>query len=142
MESKIYLVEFNNDSNRYAFFEDDEISGWLYLTKPGEKKPDHDCWIYNRIPVIDPKDIINYKNGPPPASSEYAKDDSRIITPKGMNIRLLWSSDGHSIALMINDAPFGYINGYNKLGYSRNLIKPGPWGNVFDEILFNMLFQH
>jgi hypothetical protein len=132
LSDKIFISQKNSISLRWAIFEDDGYSGWLYLTLPDEEKPIADCWIYNRIEAPEPTEIKQFKNWPPPATSEYASSDSILSNPDETEFIFKWSKDGNSVALIFNNIPFGYIICNRKLGFSRNLIKSGPW--VFEPI--------
>lgn len=110
MSKRIFLSHNNKSSGRWAVFEDDGVSGWLYLTNPNDQKPIADCWIYNRIQAIEPAEILEYRNGPPPASSEYACLGALIFDVVEKDIQIRWSDDGNAVSLLINEIPMGYIS--------------------------------
>ncbi len=140
MSDGIFLSEKNSTSCRWAIFEDDKVSGWLYLTSANEKKPVGDCWIYNRIKAPSPSEIKNYRNGPPPASSDFCDSNIFVLPTDNISIIFRWSNDGNAVALIVDNISLGYIIAGNRGGYSRNLIRNGPWGNVFDEDRYREVF--
>ena len=52
----------------------------------------------------------------------------------------LWSEDGESVALTSDRQAVACIIAAEKLGYSRKLVKNGPWGNVWSEKVFQKVF--
>jgi hypothetical protein len=140
MSDNIFLSNRNSCSGRFAIFEDNGIAAWLYLTDPESNKPISDCWLYNRIDAPEPAKVRSFRPGPPPASEEYTDTKAYFPVPKGSDIEFKWSADGNAVALLINKIPVGYILSSEKRGFSRNLIKQGPWGNIFDVELFKTMF--
>lgn len=144
MSEGIFMSDRNPISERWVIFEDDEISGWLYLTNPNDTKTVVDCWIYNRIEAPDPSEISNFrKNGsPPPASTKYAGSNAFVLEPDKTKISFKWSSNGNAVALIIDGKPLGYVVEGNQRGYSKNLLAAGPWGNVFEEEKYQEIFSN
>jgi hypothetical protein len=139
------LSEQHPASRRWAMFEDDGTSGWLYLTEPGKRKPIADCWIYNRIPAPAPDDISSYRDrgGPPPAPEGYAGPDALVnALPDKRSVRFVWSLDGESVALHINQELMGFIAQGVQRGFSKNLVEAGPWGRPLDSTLYAELFSN
>ena len=141
MCESIFLTSSNEYSKRTAIFEDNGISGWLYLTCPNDNKIIRDCWIYNRISAPDFFEISKYKNGPPPASVEYAGENSCMQDPFEEGFHFKWSPDGNAVALLFENTPLGYITLKNEKGYSKNLVKPGPWGDLLNQKDYEELFN-
>ena len=48
----IFLQEQSPVSRRYAIFEDDGKTAYLYLTRPGELKPIKEAVAYSRVPPV------------------------------------------------------------------------------------------
>lgn len=141
MSEGIFISDKNPLTNRWVIFEDDGVSGWLYLTNPNEKKPVMDCWIYNRILAPSPSEIAKFQNDPPPATNEYAGPNALVTSPEDMKISFNWSNDGSAVALIGDNIPLGFIVVGTKAGFSRNLLKTGPWGNVFNEERYQKVFS-
>ena len=56
---------------------DDGITGILYLYAPSDaEKTEADCFAYNRVDPIDPKEVNSYRPGPPPIAKGYASKDA------------------------------------------------------------------
>jgi len=140
LSEKIFLSNNNPISGRWAIFEDDGVSAWLYLTSPNDNRPIADCWIYNRIPAPESTEINKYRNGPPPASSEYAAKSAFVSEVNENSVQIKWSTDGNAVSLIIDGIPYGYITSENKVGFCRNLKKDGPWGNMFEMENYDRLF--
>ena len=52
-----------------------------------------------------------------------------------------WSEDGESVSFLDGNSLLGFIATGQKRGYSRNLNKAGPWGNILDKNLYELLFS-
>jgi hypothetical protein len=56
---------------------------------------------------------------------------------------LLWSLDGNAVSVLIDGVPTGFLilgeRGHG--GYSRHLIKEGPWGRPWNEERFRKVFE-
>lgn len=128
MQTGPLISEQNPTSRRWAVFEDDGISGWLYLTEPESEKPIADCWIYNRVAVTKSADEYISGGTAPPAPSSYTTPDAEM-TADETDLTFLWAGDGESVALFIKGSLVGFVVSGRQRGYSRNLVKEGPWGN-------------
>lgn len=137
------IPEQHPGSLRFAIFEDDGTAGYLYLTKPGSRNVVRDCWLYNRIAEPDPSEFKEYRESPPPAAKGYAGPDSQLRTPSEEAVSFLWSSDGNAVCAMIDGEPVGFLisgeNGHG--GFSRHLIRTGPWGKPWDQRRFEEFFS-
>lgn len=138
----MFVSEQHPGSRRSAVFEDDGTTGYLYLTEPESQKVARDCWLYNRIPAPDPSEIKQYRGSPPPAARGHAGPDAQLATPAEDTVSFLWSSDGNAACAVIDGEPIGFViageAGHG--GYSRHLIRAGPWGKSWDEQRFNEVF--
>jgi hypothetical protein len=135
-----FISEQNPTSHRRAVFEDDGISGWLYLTEPESQKPIADSWIYNRVSVKESAEEYMSRGTAPPAPLSYAGPDAEMAADES-DFSLLWAGDGESVALFINRSLVGFIVSGGPRGYSRNLVKEGPWGIPLDEELYRTVFE-
>ncbi|MCN4145164.1 MAG: hypothetical protein LC437_09155 [Thiohalomonas sp.] len=100
-----------------------------------------DAWIYNRIPTPSQADIAQFKTASPPAIRTYAHANARFAPLKSDTFELKWSPDGRSVVLLINSIPFGFIPPGIPRGYSKHLIKTGPWGHKWDEPLYQIIMN-
>jgi hypothetical protein len=129
-------------SRRWAVFDDEGDSAWLYLTERDEPRPIADCWVYNRVPAPQPAEIARYRGGPPPACIGHAGPDARYQGPEPPVVRFLWSPDGESVAVWINGRELGYIVSGGRRGFSRHLLQAGPWGQPWDEPRYRAVFPN
>ena len=53
--------------------------------------------------------------------------------------RLLWADSGHSVALLINEEPWAFIEEEQHQGYSRGILKKGIC-NLWSQELFEKIF--
>ena len=97
-EQELFLDSKHSLSQRFAVFEDNGTSAWLYLTEPDSRKPVADAWVYNRVPAPPTKEIQAYRGGPPPAAIGYASDSALCPTPADHEWSFIWSTDGQSDA--------------------------------------------
>lgn len=139
-QDNLFLDSHHPVSRRFATFEDDGTSAWLYLTEPDIRKPVADAWVYNRIPAPPTQDIRLYRNGPPPAAIGYASEQALCTCPHDHEWSLMWSTDGQSVAIAKDDVAVACIVAAQKPGYSRQLIKDGPWGNIWSGDKFEQAF--
>ena len=140
----MFVSEQHPTSRRFAVFEEDETTAYLYLTAPDGAKPIGDCWVYNRIPAPERSEIEKYRVLPPPAARGYVGPNAeRPVPPEGA-IKFLWSPDGNAVSVLIEGVPTGFLvfgeGGHG--GYSLHLIKEGPWGRPWDEERFREVFEH
>lgn len=140
MKSPRLLSDKHLLSQRTAVFEDDGTSAWLYLTAPRGNKPVADCWVYNRIPPPDPASIRSYQGGPPPACQGYADLEGTVGPEYFAMVKFVWASDGNAVSVWVGDQALGFIAGASLQGYSRFLLRDGPWGNVWDQALYDTSF--
>jgi hypothetical protein len=136
----LFLSVQHPESMRHAIVSDEGASVWLYLTEPASSRPSADCWLFNTIPA--PTDLSNFqsRNGPPPAIQQFATPSSQRQPPNPTEVTFLWSSDGHSIALLIKGELFGFICAGDRKGFSKNLLTSGPWGAPVDATLYTAIF--
>jgi len=142
MASKNMLLAHQNPSSRrFVTLHDDGTSAWLYLTEPDSRKPCGDAWVYNRIPAPPKCEIARYRGGPPPAAREYAATSALCKAPSSHEWSFAWSCDGEAVALLKDDAPVAFIIAGTKGGYSRELVKDGPWGHPWSSKLYKTTFE-
>jgi hypothetical protein len=124
-------------SRRWAVFEDDGVSGWLYLTAPNEERPVADCWVYNRIsaPTTETSRTYAELGSPPPASVDYVDGEAQYTGAEPPQVQLVWAGEGESVAVLIDHVALGAIiaGGGPGEGISRHLTRPGPWGKPWNE---------
>ncbi len=139
-EDAIFLEAKHETSGRLAVLEDDGNSGWLYLTEPNTRRPVADAWVYNRIPAPTVSEVKAHRGGPPPAAIGYASDSALCESPREHEWTIIWTADGHSVAIAKDGVPAACIVANQNPGFSRELIKDGPWGRVWSDAEFARVF--
>jgi len=114
--------------------EDDGDVAYLYLTEPHRTKIAAAAWIYNRA---------NFPVNLPPDSSAESFDTSAFgahSSPVARDWRLLWSRDGHSVAVLADGFPMACIINATNPGYSRGLAASTSIGNAWDNGVYAAIF--
>ncbi len=144
-EPRYFDWEQHPVSSRWAVFEDNQVTGYLYLTPPAEQRPIADCWLYNVVEAPSYEEAKRYaeQGGAPPASIGYTSPDARYDPSTSPHIRFIWSRDGESVAAEVDGVVLGFItlDDTQAESYSRNLNRDGEWGNTWDERLYRSLFK-
>ena len=141
METLPFLSEQHETSGRYAIFEDDGASAWLYITEPGTTQPVADAWVYNRVAAPTMEEVQSYRDQPPPAAQGFISDAARCDNPEQHEWSFLWSDDGEAVAILRDDLAMACILLDQSVSYSRNLVQTGPWGGEWNETAFASRFK-
>jgi len=96
--------------------------------------------FYNRIASPQMETINKYRGGPPPAAQGYASESALCENPTAHEWSFVWSPDGESVAVVNDGQAIAFIVDGQKSGYSRELVKDGPWGHPWSESLFRQKF--
>lgn len=139
-DENLFLEDEHAESGLLAVLEDDGTSAWLYIFDAASRKPHGDAWVYNRIAAPPTEAIKSYRGGPPPAAQGYAGKDALCEDPSSHEWSFVWSVDGESVAVAKDGEPLAFIIGGQNGGYSRELVKDGPWGHPWSEKLFRSKF--
>lgn len=139
-DENLFLENAHRESGLLAVLDDDGTSAWLYISEADTRKPLADAWVYNRIAAPPAEAIKSYRGGPPPAAQGYASEDALCEDPSSHEWSFVWSSDGASVAVEKDGQPVAFIIGGQRGGYSRELVKDGPWGHPWSEELFRLTF--
>jgi hypothetical protein len=139
-DENLFLEHEHRESGRLAVLEDDGTSAWLYISEADSRKPIGDAWVYNRIAAPPTEAIKSFHGGPPPAAKGYASEAALCENPSSHEWSFVWSADGESVAVAKDGEPVAFIIGGEKGGYSRELVKDGPWGQPWSEKLFRLKF--
>jgi hypothetical protein len=134
--SKKYLLSKQHVGNlRWAVVDDDGTCAWLYITEPDSEKPVSDCFLYNRIPVIE-DEIVNYyvsRGIQPPISKKFASQSALIKNIDEGQVQINWSNDGSLVTVNIFGNKWATIFIGEKLGSSRGIENEGPFGYPLTE---------
>lgn len=140
-QQEVFLSSQHPQSKRWAILEDDGTSAWFYITAPDSEKPVADCFVYNRIPPIEPEKLQDYLNGPPPVTTRYAGPAAYQPNPKQEQFEIAWAGGGESAAVLMDGKPIAFILQGQNHGYSSNLTAEGPFGHPWNQKLFDQTFQ-
>lgn len=134
MNDDTYILQSHNDTSCFvAVFEDDGTSGWLYLCDDKDRAPIADVWIHNRIIAPPRSEIEKYRGSPPPAACGYSDDSTICHDPDKHDWTFAWREDGNAVVIHRDGIPMAMLVASDRRGWSRNLLRNGPWGNVWDE---------
>ncbi|MFP6674626.1 MAG: hypothetical protein VB878_06075, partial [Pirellulaceae bacterium] len=75
--------------------------------------------------------------GAPPLVSGYASEGSVMPDMTVERLRIEWGSAVPSVLVYVDDEPFALIVASEKQGYSKAIVKPGPWGQPWNEETLN-----
>jgi hypothetical protein len=140
-DDNLFLEHKHPVSGLLAVLEDDGTSAWLYISNGESRRPVADAWVYNRIAAPALEAIQSYRGGPPPAAQGYAGEGALCDDPSSYEWSFVWSPDGQSVAVTQDGQAVAFIIGGQKGGYSRELVKDGPWGHPWSEKLFQSNFS-
>lgn len=140
MTQNLFLSEMHPVSRRFAELEDDGTSAWLYLTEPNTRRVVADAWVYNRVAPPRPEEANSFRPTPPPAALGFAIARALCASPERHEWGFAWSDDGGSVAVTKDGQAVACIIAGNKRGYSRELVRDGPWGNAWSDAAFARAF--
>ncbi|BCU77820.1 hypothetical protein llg_25350 [Luteolibacter sp. LG18] len=140
-EEDLFLSLGSEASGRAAVVEGDGYSVWLYLTAPGQQRPVADGIVCSLVPPTDEL-VSPYGDGGPPVLLRKHASDMAVQTGfSAGDIGLLFSQDGHSVAVILRGEPWAYISHTENRGYSKGLSLDGPFGHPWDQEEFDRLFE-
>ncbi len=131
VNDNVFLTDYNESSGRYLIIDEDRFTGWAYLTKPFSKEIDIDCWLYNKIKVID-TDITKYKNTPPPIPEKYLKSSFSHLNFVNLNssdFGITRNEQDNKIFITIFDYTVAMIDVVNHMSYNIFINTECGWGN-------------
>ena len=134
MPEPLFLTSRSAASNRAAIVAEDGDSVWLYLTGPGSTRPERDCWLLNTPSAASEPDPERYRSEglPPPAPAEIIDPKGVQKAPEPKRWNFLWSPNGDAVAVAVDDIVIGVVAVAEARGFSRHLLRSGPWGNAWD----------
>jgi len=115
--------------------EDDGDVAYLYLTAPQLPEIAATAWIYNHanFPAILTSGFGAESIG---AGGAFGARDN----PASRDWTLLWSHDGHSVAVLADGFPMACIVNASSPGYSRGLERSTSLGNAWDNEVYASIF--
>ena len=141
MNDKPFLSERHGESRRQAVFEDTGIAAYLYLSSADSNAIVADAWVYNRIeaPTID--EAKSCRPDPPPAAEGYATAEAYLPSPGAYVWSFRWAQDGQSVAICADGVALAFIRGGQRRGFSRHLLRSGPWGEPWSDEVYEATFS-
>ena len=128
-------------SKRWAFLEDDGMSAWLYITESADPVPIASCLIYSCLEPV-PSVPADWKRGvPPPLTHDYATDRALQLNAEQAKLQLGWETNGRAVVVLMDDEPVAFMLVEEKRGYSKSVLRSGPYGEPWDDDLFEETFR-
>ena len=141
---QLFLTDANHQSGRTAVVTEEADSVWLYLTAPGQQRPERDCWLLNTpdAPSRPLPHLYRERQSPPPAPADFTLPGAVQTVPTADRWSFVWSDDGMSVAALLDDEPIGVASGARPRGLAR-FIKAGaaPWAEPWDESFWLRTFM-
>ena len=136
------IASRSEDSGRTAIVHEEVDSVWLYLSRPGEARPDVSCWVLNTLDAPPVPDFAVYRSQSAPPPLPRAQVDGEPPDPRHGRWSLLWSPDGNAVTALLDDQPIAFVVGGHSRGYARH-VKAGatPWALPWDEKAFAAAFE-
>jgi hypothetical protein len=139
MADEIYLDSVNPTGLLQCIIEGDAQSVWMYLHDLESSSVIADAPICSLVALIT---IAEFKasyhgEGAPPLVSGYASEGSVMPDMTVERLRIEWGSAVPSVLVYVDDEPFTLIVASEKQGYSKAIVKPGPWGQPWNEETLN-----
>ena len=139
--SEIYKKEKHPISGRLVMFEDDGTSAWLYLSSPSGEGIEKDAFAYSPIEPLEELNKSEIENGEPPKLIKSLVTPSSVIVGAiESDFSFRWSKNGESVALFHKGEAISTIYQNYKSGYSKSLSKASPFGNPWDNELYESEF--
>jgi hypothetical protein len=139
----LFVEAQHPQSKRHAVLEENAGSVYLYLTTPGEPRPERDIIVFSTQPLVSEKVALARAEAgdPPPLAKEYASDNAILNGVKLDQLALTWSKDGQAVAIIRAGKPLAMVLMGKKRGYSKALRRSGFYGEPWDEALFTKTFK-
>jgi hypothetical protein len=136
-----HLQDRHPASHRYAILEDNGTTLWLYLTAPDEPTVVAETWIFNHDEPIQSQEWPLFQHGramfPP---EELSPVEVVFDRPEVHSWTFDWSADGEAVAVFCDAQPIAMVQSTRRLGFSRHVIRAGPWGVPWCARTFHSLF--
>jgi|SRR5213082_804759 len=140
------MIAFSENviSLRTAVFEDDGVLATLVLLPPDpDRRPDGHlhrgvCWVYRRHPSLHSTSAkASLKKHTGSTVFENLRPLKIGLDPE---VSFLWSESGHSVAVVVDGEPMGFISEHKHCPYSKSEKTPPVNQNPWDEDVFRRLF--
>lgn len=115
---------------------------WMYLHDLSVPCVIGDTPICSLVRLISLDDFKEqYQRGEtPPLVLEHSTNRALIPDISNHQIDVMWLQDGRSVVALVDDEPFAMIVAGKKKGFSKAISLQGPWGNPWNDEIFNEVF--
>jgi hypothetical protein len=141
---KLFLTSGSTASGREAHIAEESHSVWLYLTVAHGKQVEADVWLLNTpdAPEEPGEEPYRGRQAPPPLPARLVRPGGVLAVADETHWSLLWSSDGHAVAALLDHAPIGFAVAGMKTGWARYAGRGGAdWALPWDMAEFLARFQ-
>ena len=140
---EILLFKQNKQNLRWAVFEDDGKSAWLYLTEPKIKKPVGSIFVYSRVDAISKEQAkkMMAKGEAPTLTKNYKNKFSIQRKVKENDIEIKWSKNAKAVTVLVKGTPYAMIVIGEKEGNSKAVSQSGFFGRVWDQKAYDKYFK-
>jgi hypothetical protein len=136
-----HLQDRHPRSHRYAILEDNGTTLWLYLTEPDDPTVVAQTWIFNHEQPIQSQEWPLFQASRPMFPPEELPAVELIFDrPEVHTWSFDWSSDGEAVAVFCDARPIAMAQSARRIGFSRTVIRAGPWGVPWCARTFHDLF--
>lgn len=134
----IFLTEQCETNGRWAIFESNSSSAWLYMTEPNSQKPSADAFVYSLVtPVTKEEAKAMMERGDTPVIVDSYSNDQTVKTGiEEKDIKIRWDAKGRSVVVFISGAPVTILKVGDRQGYSKGLGKDGFFGKPWNESVY------
>ncbi len=135
---EIFIYSQNSSSGRFAILDDNGRVAYLYLTNTDSQKPFRDAIAYSRIPLETREAWLKgvKKDEAPQLFTEIASETAIIASPNENEFSFIWSSDGHTAALLRNGEPIALVSAHETPGYSKAACKTSALATPWNQEIF------
>ena len=138
----LFVAFTSRASQRTAVIAEELGSIWLYLSRPNERAPEHDCWLLNTDDPPRDHGYYRQQKSPPPAPADRLLAGGTTPPPAPERWAVEWSDDGESAAALLDGQPIGFIASGHQRGYARYIADGAqPWALPWPDDTYNEVFE-
>ena len=138
---KTVIKSTNSKTNYSAVIENYGYYYWVSIHHGESSSALFSCFLWSNKSPIPKSEIPASFNGNPPISEEYASDRAIISGFSTSSLKIIWSDNGKTAAILMDQEPVCVCDVPNKKGYSISIKKSGPYGLPWDENIYNEKFK-
>lgn len=128
------ILESIHPTSGFALLVEDEgDSIWAYLLDGQDRAIVADAWVRNKVEAPGSEELANYRGGPPPAVSGFDGGTPFRGRPVEDEFRVNWSGSGMAVHASLGSVGEVVLSSGARRGFSRLLVRSGPWGMQWDD---------